>query len=266
MGLDEFAALFTRKSSGSELTLEIKKVLTRQKTAYTVGTGKNDDLTLVLLSAKSMTSIGDKLVGKSVKYYAEMVQRNAKKALAFIVALLVNGQMPSGKTFPDDFAEYLLDKMFRDEPKNKGKTRPSGWIFRGFWAFMLWGPMPLDGKPESTCGVLLSLTGEYAPGPKKTGRKNLRLEVAATEADSKKAKVAAKVESTIASSLPSKEERLVTIMSLHHDWNERFDMREEESLKEDKQDAFQMYQMELDNVKLNPNCDQTELDGRSKEV
>jgi hypothetical protein len=258
-GSDQFAGLFTRESNGSLLNLYLKRVLSRQRTDFTVGKGKNDEITPSKLQAKS-GSCSEPMNGAALARLVEKVLENAKKALAFAKAYLVGEQLPSGKTF-EDFAEYLLEKMFRDIKKNKGKTRSPEWFFRGFFAFLAWGPVTLDGRIVIKNRLFLLVEEEKAADKK--GRKELRAEVLESHAVAKKAKVesarAAKEDATIANSLPSQEERLVQMMSLHLDSNQRSDALKEEYLKSRKEDALQVYKMELDLLKINPDGDKSDL-------
>jgi hypothetical protein len=45
-------------------------------------------------------------------------------------------QAQMSKQTRTDYAQHVLEKMFRDDKKNKGKSRSPDWFFRGFFAFL----------------------------------------------------------------------------------------------------------------------------------
>jgi uncharacterized protein YnzC (UPF0291/DUF896 family) len=255
-GTDQFSGLFDRVSNGS---FELKKVLSRSKTDFSVGKGKGDDITPTKLKSKSASS-SELISGAALVRLVDKVLENAKKALAFAQCFLIQGALPSGKSY-DDYAQHVLEKMFRDDKKNKGKSRSPDWFFRGFFAFLAWGPLPLDGMVEQQSRLLVLIEGKEAQDKK--SRKDMRSEIANLHAVSKKAKAegvrTGREEASIASSLPSQEERLVQMMSLHLDSNQRSDAIREDYLKSRKEDALQLVKIESDLLKLNPEGDRTDL-------
>jgi hypothetical protein len=101
------------------------------------------------------------IAGLSLWNRAEQILKNCKKAAAFAKEKLKpDGSFDSGTNNADDFWEHVLDKMY-EYLKSEGKVgevddeneddsvapgvRPSGWYFRGFWTFQLFGPLaPLE--------------------------------------------------------------------------------------------------------------------------
>jgi hypothetical protein len=101
------------------------------------------------------------IAGLSLWNRAEQILKNCKKAAAFAKEKLKpDGSFNSGTNNADDFWEHVLDKMY-EYLKSEGEVgevddeneddsvapgvRPSGWYFRGFWTFQLFGPLaPLE--------------------------------------------------------------------------------------------------------------------------
>ena len=244
-GSDQFCGLFEPQASGSTFKLVLKKVVHRQTKEFCVGV-EIGDLTAALLKLKSMSANSSSLLGQSMMYYVEKVLENNKKALAHALTFFVQGKMPSGKTY-EDFAEYVLDKMFQ-EPRIgvPGKERPEDWFYRGWFSFLAYGPLPLDELVESSCRLMSLVEAEDANDNK--SRLILRKEESlANQAASKKAKLSALRAIQVASAEPeeTKKERFVQIMSLQHDANQRAAAHKEDFLKSRLAFALQIYNSEV---------------------
>lgn len=74
-----------------------------------------------------------------------------------------NGNLPSGWT-RENYNEKVLDKMYvtiylepkaakmkdgKDREKLLTQIRPRGWVFDGYMAFMMYGPLAIDPKFQS---------------------------------------------------------------------------------------------------------------------
>jgi hypothetical protein len=92
---------------------------------------------------------------RTIQNYADTAVRNCKLATAFSVHYMQDGCLPSGWS-RKDFIDKILDKMYdklSTKPKSKKiingeereelltQQRPPLWVFNGFMAFILYGPL-----------------------------------------------------------------------------------------------------------------------------
>lgn len=229
-GQDQFECMFNKSSNGSQFEQQLLPVLHRRN--LHIGVSKNNctKITADLLSVKSAHS--DELMkGNAIRRQAQIVNTNAKKALKYAQEYLVNGAMPSGKTFPDDYAEHLLDKFWTVELKNS-EPRPEAWFFPGFFAFMAWGLLPLDGNNKYQCRLMI-YSGASNNAADKQGRKALRKEALAEKLSEKKFKA----EQAAIKSIPQ-EKVLQLIIAKEY--------KKEENLQNKMKYAFAEYTMAKD--------------------
>jgi hypothetical protein len=154
------AATNEERNEGVQLIL--KPSMSRHfKKRLTVG----DEITKALIEQACLTRKG-LLTGRTLKKQADAVLRNGKKALSIAVKYLdKEGKPPSGTTI-EDYENHILDGMFKllsgkfdlqgekesndnddndneggDEEDGAGGGRKASWMFHGWIAFLLTGPM-----------------------------------------------------------------------------------------------------------------------------
>jgi hypothetical protein len=124
---------------------------------------KNLVITLAMLKRKSLNSECIFSM-RSIQSYAETAVKNCKLATSFGKPFIKSdGSLPSGWSRLD-FLNKVLDLMYdkiRNEPKSKkiesgeerevvlSATRPKQWIFNGYMAFVLYGPLAFDTNLKS---------------------------------------------------------------------------------------------------------------------
>eukprot|EP00522_Entomoneis_paludosa_P010031 CAMPEP_0172457092 /NCGR_PEP_ID=MMETSP1065-20121228/19826_1 /TAXON_ID=265537 /ORGANISM="Amphiprora paludosa, Strain CCMP125" /LENGTH=398 /DNA_ID=CAMNT_0013210583 /DNA_START=37 /DNA_END=1236 /DNA_ORIENTATION=- len=99
----------------------------------------------------SLAKLSDnkKLVsGRTLREGAERAERNGRKAYEYALEFLdENCELPPGKTM-EDYDNFVLTKMYQDFKGNEdssgtvaGSMRPQDFIFDGWFAFRLYGPV-----------------------------------------------------------------------------------------------------------------------------
>ena len=149
-GSDDFAVLFEQLSNGSQHKMVLREILHRHGRTVSVGNTATDHITLARIMAKSMSRPQD-FQGEAIHRAAKLVIKNGKKILPIAEAWLVDGNLPSGKNL-QDFADLLIDEMHKKDCEEDGKdtatVRNPKASWRGFLAFLAWGPLPLSGNIE----------------------------------------------------------------------------------------------------------------------
>jgi hypothetical protein len=168
VGQGRFEKCFEPTEDGSlvikpELTQRPHHIYKVQKELGDDFDGSKNIITLSMLRRKTLNS-GDPLSFHNVHTNAQSALRYCKLAVAagkeFIDS---NGNLPSGWSRQDYF-DKVLDKMYitvlLESKTNKIKdgtsrekmltnTRKPGWVFNGFMAFVMFGPLALDPKYKS---------------------------------------------------------------------------------------------------------------------
>lgn len=113
-----FAPLFRHMSCGSDHKLVLLEELHRQESLVwasledAVGTdgavkkGSNNHLTRSVLTTKSRAN-QESAKGEALLRTAKNVVKRCKEFLPHAERFLVNGDMPSGKKYPEDYAEFI---------------------------------------------------------------------------------------------------------------------------------------------------------------
>ena len=125
--------------------------------------GQTNVITLAMLKRKTLNS-NQAFSPRSITTYAETALRNCKNAIALGQQFFdSNGLLPSGWS-RQNYLEKVLDLMYdkiTNEPKARkaldgdiradlmSKKRPTGWVFNGFMAFVLFGPLAKDDSLKS---------------------------------------------------------------------------------------------------------------------
>jgi hypothetical protein len=147
--------------------LQISQELTQEKEfQFVINEVRLEDvanvITLSLIKSKTIKS--DVIFsGRSVQTYADDAIANCKKATAFSARFIQDGNLPSGWS-RTTFINKILDLMYENissEPKSKKivdgdereelftKQRPKGWVFNGFMAYILYGPLATANELKS---------------------------------------------------------------------------------------------------------------------
>ncbi|GAX18039.1 hypothetical protein FisN_25Hu013 [Fistulifera solaris] len=230
-GQDEFSAVVKEENINGQLVCVLDPVLHRHtETVVTVG-GEDCYLTVQSLKVKSKRS-PDLLEGTTLRNYITDALKMAKKALAIIDAYLVDGQMRSGKRFPEDYAEHLLSEMHRILFGPNAVRKPN-WFFRGFFAFMAWGPIPLGFKMEYK-SKLFNMK-ELQSSNETKSRKTLRQEELQDNSPAKKPKPLQPVEKL-------HEVKVLQLLSVKAEAKQRLTNKKESVLEKWKENTWRDYQ------------------------
>ncbi|GAX11309.1 hypothetical protein FisN_15Lh238 [Fistulifera solaris] len=228
-GAEEYEGLFEyEESSSSSQTLTLPFSLHRKRN-WIMTVGSNDEaITSQRLRCKSRTSPDTLMSGACLLNYAKTVVANCETAMAYADQYLV--QRPRDKTH--DYADYILDKMYHDESNHNKKSaeRPQNWFFRGFFAFMAWGTLPLNNLWQHRSKFLMRLR---KPLVNKISVKRSR-----QEEEEEVAPVAKKPKVPPNASLQIKR---VQTMLLQHDNHQRDLERQEDHLYRHMEHAWQEY-------------------------
>jgi hypothetical protein len=98
--------------------------------------------------------------GRTLREGAERAERNGRKAYEFALEFLdENCEVPAGKTL-EDYDNYVLSMMYKDQKAGNnraendpdttsaGSMKPNDWIFDGWFAFRLYGPVVDESMTE----------------------------------------------------------------------------------------------------------------------
>jgi hypothetical protein len=167
----------------------------------------------------SATLSTDKLIsGDNLWSAASEAHKNCKKALAIAEDYLDDKKnLPSGHNL-EDYLNHVLQEMYvslkekddeketpandeedadstqRQNDSSEKTVLPSGWFFKGFWAFYLYGPFPSDNEPASLLEI--NDLSEFYTNKAILGRKHARSK---RSADSETSTAAAATTSSTAS-------------------------------------------------------------------
>lgn len=167
-GFGKYKHAFETDSNSSDQYRRLTDELTQEKDFKFIVNelcieGENKVITLAMLKRKTINS-SEAFSPRSITTYAETALRNCKNAAAFGKQFMdPNGSLPSGWS-RENYFDRVLDLMYTKithEPKAKkalnadarveilSKKRPDGWVFNGFMAFVLFGPLATDESLKS---------------------------------------------------------------------------------------------------------------------
>jgi hypothetical protein len=159
---DDLNGIGGLKTLRNEITQDATtKFAVTTDTSY-IDVGKNS-IPLKLLQLKFPKS-DKRISGDTIKNKGAAVLANCKVAIPIGAQFLdKNGKLPSGRKI-QDYLEHVLDGMYKklvledkcknvassnDREKIMGESRPKGWIFNGFMAFVAFGPLALKDSDKS---------------------------------------------------------------------------------------------------------------------
>lgn len=98
------------------------------------------------LSLAKLSDNNKLVTGRTLREGAERAEKNGRRAYEFALEFLdENCELPVGKTM-EDYDNYILTKMYQDQKGSEEGTttaalRPHDYIFDGWFAFRLYGPV-----------------------------------------------------------------------------------------------------------------------------
>lgn len=162
-GMGAFAPLFDQEidQANGNVVLKMKKIYHLTDETIIVSNNPRDKgINMAVLASKRLSN-RVKLTPRAIWDFGKLVEKNGKKALAMLAQSeygphLKTGTMPSGKNYID-YLSFLRESMFKElggsttdadeEDENSQNENADGdqmkdsWMFSGFIAFALWGPV-----------------------------------------------------------------------------------------------------------------------------
>ncbi|KAG7361458.1 hypothetical protein IV203_036559 [Nitzschia inconspicua] len=202
-GTMAFASLYDRTQDvtrgGTTTTLTLKQYLHCTEETIIVSTNAKDQgINAAVLCSKG-TSNRAVLTARRIWDLANQVEQNWKKALAIVqMSDYKDGNLPSGKTY-EDYLLFVREAMYK-EAKTKeavdivddddydddyeeeeeeelhvdpAANMPENWIFPGYMAFALYGPIMPPGSDSNFKVEALFATGDSEGKGEKDGRRSV---------------------------------------------------------------------------------------------
>jgi hypothetical protein len=211
-GMSSFSAMFEKEEDLAKGTIKLvmKNVYHCLQDTIVVSTNRKDKgINMAVLSSKGLNNIAQ-ITARSVWDFGKAVEKNGKKVLALLKdSEYADGKIPSGKTY-EDYLLFIREAMYNDFKSDStaavataadddeddtsihSETNGNGdadsatdgmkdsWMFPGYIAFALWGPIMPETLDESYKAEAFWTTDELKKR-KSDGRSIIRKEEALKE-------------------------------------------------------------------------------------